>query len=148
VISLYFLIMYPDRFKKEPSKRTPWIILEPGKIFIMGRSVLENPGDLYRPVHEWVTEYAELYSGITTIELGFEYINSSSTKWIFTIIKELAKMKEMVQDLRVTWYYEKGDEDMIELGIILQSLVDCPLVVVEVEEMNRAGIQKILSGSD
>lgn len=139
--------MYPDRFKNDPTKRTPWIILETGKIFIMGRSVIENPGDLYRPVHEWVKKYAGSYLEKTTIELGFEYINSSSTKWIFTIIKELSKMKGVNQDVCVTWYYEKGDEDMIELGIILRSLVECRLVVVEVEEMNRARIEKILSGS-
>jgi hypothetical protein len=140
--------MYPDRFKNEPSKRTPWIILEPGKIFIMGRSVPENPGELYRPVHQWITEYAHSYSEKTTIELGFEYINSSSTKWIFTIIKELAKLKEQVKDLSVKWYYEKGDEDMIELGMIIRSLVDCPLVVVEVEEMNRGRFEKILAGTN
>jgi hypothetical protein len=139
--------MYPDRFKNEPSKRTPWIILERGKIFIMGRSVTENPGELYRPVHDWITKYAEDYLEKTTIQLGFEYINSSSTKWIFTIIKELAKLKESVKDVTVTWYYEKGDEDMNELGIIIRSLVDCSLVVVEVEEMNKARFEKILSGS-
>ena len=141
-------MMYPDRFKNEPSKRTPWIILEPGKIFIMGRSVPENPGELYRPVHQWITEYTHSYSEKTTIELGFEYINSSSTKWIFTIIKELAKLKEQVKDLSVKWYYEKGDEDMIELGMIIRSLVDCPLVVVEVEEMNRGRFEKILAGTN
>jgi hypothetical protein len=140
--------MYPDRFKNEPSKRTPWIILEPGKIFIMGRSVLENPGELYRPVHDWIIKYTENYLEKTTIQLGFEYINSSSTKWIFTIIKELAKLKEPVKDITVTWYYEKGDEDMIELGTIIRSLVDCSLVVVEVEEMNKARFEKILSGTD
>ena len=140
--------MYPDRFKNEPSKRTPWIILEPGKIFIMGRSVPENPGELYKPVHQWIMEYAHSYSEKTTIELGFEYINSSSTKWIFTIIKELSKLKEQVKDLSVTWYYEKGDEDMIELGIIIRSLVECPIVVVEVEEMNRGRFEKILAGTN
>jgi hypothetical protein len=148
VVSLYFLIMYPDRLKNEPSKRTPWIILEPGKIFIMGRSVTENPGELYRPVHDWVTRYIENCSEKTTIDLGFEYINSSSIKWIFAIIKELSKLKEQVKDVRVTWYYEKGDDDMIELGTIIRSLVECSLVVVEVEEMNRARFEKILSGSN
>ena len=140
--------MYPDRFKNEPSKRTPWIILEPGRIFIMGRSVPENPGELYRPVYDWVTKYRENYLEKTTIELGFEYINSSSTKWIFTIIKELAKLKGLIKDVTVKWYYEKGDEDMIELGIIIRSLVECPLIVIEVDEMNRSRFEKILSGSN
>lgn len=141
-------MMYPDIFNKESSKRTPWIILEPGRIFIMGRSIPENPGEFYSPVHEWVSRYAQNYFEKTRIEFGFEYINTSSTKWIYTILKELSELKEMATNARVAWYYEQGDEDMCELGFILRSLVECPFVVVEVDEMNMARYEKILSGSN
>jgi len=137
--------MYPDNFKNNPTKRTPWIILEPGKIFIMGRSIPENPNDFYRPVLEWLSEYALNYTGKSKIELGFEYINTSSIKWIFTILRELSEMKEIVSNASIIWYYEHGDEDMCELGFILRSLVECPFIVVEVDEMNRARYEKILS---
>jgi hypothetical protein len=137
--------MYPSGFKNIPSKRTPWIILEPGRIFIMGRSIPENPNDFYRPVREWVSEYVEEYSETSKIELGFEYINTSSIKWIFNILHELSEMKDIVKNASVTWYYERGDEDMCELGFILRSLVDCPFLVVEVEEMNKARYERILS---
>ena len=137
--------MYPDNFKNNPTKRTPWIILEPGKIFIMGRSIPENPNDFYRPVLEWLSEYALNYTGKSKIELGFEYINTSSIKWIFTILRELSEMKEIVSNASIIWYYEHGDENMCELGFILRSLVECPFIVVEVDEMNRARYEKILS---
>ena len=44
----------------EPTKKTPWIMLEPGKIrdFWAGQ-YSENPGEFYRPVHEWVSKYIE-----------------------------------------------------------------------------------------
>ena len=137
--------MYPDSFKNNPTKRTPWIILEPGRIFIMGRSIPENPGDFFRPIREWISEYAKNNIEKSKIELGFEYINTSSIKWIFTILKELSEMKEIVKNASVTWYYEHGDEDMCELGFILRSLVECPFIVVEVDEMNKARYEKILS---
>ena len=137
--------MYPDSFKNNPTKRTPWIILEPGRIFIMGRSIPENPNDFYKPVQEWISKYAQEYTEKSKIELGFEYINTSSIKWIFTILRELSEMKEIVKNASVTWYYEHGDEDMCELGFILRSLVECPFVVVEVDEMNKARYEKILS---
>jgi hypothetical protein len=136
--------MYPDSFKNTPTKRTPWIILETGRIFIMGRSIPENPNDFYRPVQEWISKYVQNYTEKSKIELGFEYINTSSTKWIFTMLKELSEMKEIAKNAKVTWYYEHGDEDMCELGFILRSLVECPFVVVEVEEMNRTRYEKIL----
>jgi hypothetical protein len=140
--------MYPNSFKNSPTKRTPWIILEPGRIFIMGRSIPENPGDFFRPIREWISEYAKHNIEKSKIELGFEYINTSSTKWIFTILRELSEMKEIVKNASVTWYYEHGDEDMCELGFILRSLVECPFIVVEVDEMNKARYEKILSVTD
>jgi hypothetical protein len=138
-------MMYPDSFKNNPTKRTPWIILEPGRVFIMGRSIPENPNDFYRPVQEWVSMYVENHAEKSRIQLGFEYINTSSIKWIFTILRELAGIKEIERNADVTWYYERGDEDMCELGFILRSLVECPFLVVEVDEMNRDRYEKILS---
>jgi SiaC family regulatory phosphoprotein len=140
-------MMYPDRLIYESSKRTPWIILEPGRIFIVGRSIPENPGVFYRPVLEWISKYVQNYSGKTRIEFGFEYINTASTKWIYAILKELSELKELVLNDSVTWYYEQGDEDLCELGFILRSLVECPFTIIELKEMDRAGFEKILSRS-
>ena len=137
--------MYPDTLNKELTKRTPWISLQPGRIFIMGRSIPENPGDFYRPVHAWVSEYSKSHIEKSKIDLGFEYINTSSTKWIFNILKELSEIKEVAENVRITWYYEQGDEDMCELGFILRSLIECPFIIVEVDEMNKARYEMILA---
>jgi hypothetical protein len=137
--------MYPERLLNEPSKRTPWIILEPGRIFIMGRSIPENPGEFYRPVLDWIAAYLKSPGQKTVIEFGFEYINTTSTKWIYTILKDLSEMKELGKYATVSWYFEHGDEDMGELGFILRSLVDCPFVIVEVESMDRSRYSAILN---
>jgi SiaC family regulatory phosphoprotein len=138
-------MMYPDKYKSEPSKRTPWINMEPGRIFIMGRSIPENPGDFYRPVHKWISEYSENHIEKSKIDLGFEYINTSSTKWIFNMLKVLSEMQDLDENVKVIWYYEQGDEDMCELGFILKSLIECPFILVEVEEMNNARYKQIFT---
>jgi hypothetical protein len=138
--------MYPDIFKAEPTKRTPGIILETGKIFIIGRSIPENPTEFYRPVYDWISDFVRGNKDYTKIYFGFEYINTSSTKWIFTILKELSEMKNLAESADVTWYYEQGDEDMCELGFILRSYVDCPFLLVEVSQMNKDRYEEILSG--
>jgi hypothetical protein len=137
--------MYLESYKAEPSKRTPWIIMEPGKIFIMGRSIPDDPGDLYRPVHNWVLNYIQNCNIKTQVDFGFEYINTMSIKWIFIILRELSEMRNLSENAKVTWYYEQGDEDMCELGFILRSLVDCPFIVVEVKDMNLDKYKKILN---
>jgi hypothetical protein len=140
-------MIYPDSFIKEPSKRTPHVVLEPGRMVMMGRSIPDNPGDFYRPIHSWVLEYIKNYSDKTRIEMGFEYINTSSTKWIFVLLKELASIKELQRIVSITWYYEQGDDDMLDLGYILRSLIDCPFTLLEVEEMNNDVFHRILGGT-
>jgi hypothetical protein len=139
--------MYPDSYRREPSRKTPWVVLEPGRIFIMGRSIPENPGDFYRPVYEWVREMKQQYTGKISIGLGFEYINTTSAKWIYLMLKEIAEMNDLMMNGQVKWYFEKGDDDMSELGFILRSLVDCPFVVTEVDKMNRAQYEDIILAS-
>ena len=126
-----------NRYTTDPTRRTPRIVLEPGRIFIVGRSIPENPGEFYRPVYDWISQYIQINGHRTRIELGFEYINTSSTKWIYNIIKEISSMKNLSDNARIIWYYDKGDEDMCELGFILKSLVECPFFVIETEKMDR-----------
>jgi hypothetical protein len=138
--------MFPEVLKIDPSKKTPWVILEPGRLFIMGRSIPENPGDFYRPILEWVSDYAHKNTAKTKVEFGFEYVNTSSTKWIYTILKELSEMKGMTSIANFTWFYEQGDDDMYELGQILKTLVECQFSMIEVSEMNKAQYERILAG--
>ena len=137
---------YPEKYLSELSKRTPWIIMEPGRIFAMGRSIPENPGDFYRAIQAWITDYSKKYRGSTRITLGFEYINTSSMKWVYTILRELSMVKEISLNATITWYYEQGDEDMKELGYILKSLVSSPFKMVEVEEMDKGMYESVLAG--
>ncbi len=88
--------------------------------------------------------YRKKFTGKTKIGLGFEYINTSSTKWIYNILKEVAEMKDISRNVRINWYYEQGDEDMSELGFILRALVDCPFVVIEVDRMNREQYEQFI----
>jgi hypothetical protein len=140
-------MIYPDSFKRESSKRTPQVLLEPGRMLMMGRSIPDNPGDFYRPIHSWITEYVKDSPVKTRIEMGFEYINTSSTKWIFVMLKELSTIKELQKVVSITWYYEQGDYDMLDLGYILRSLVECSFTLEEVEELNTELFQRMIDGT-
>jgi hypothetical protein len=138
--------MYPETLKIEPTKRSPWIVLEPGRIFMMGRSIIENPSEFYEPALKWVSDLIQSWTGKTQIDLGFEYINTGSMKWLYILLRELSEIKEMSENAVITWYYEEGDEDMCELGFILRSLVDCPFTIIEVDEMNDKLYKEFLEG--
>jgi hypothetical protein len=140
--------MYPEKIYIEPTKRTPWILLEPGRIFIMGRSIIENPAKFYEQGLSWITDFTNSWTGQTKIDLGFEYINTGSIKWLYIFLRQLTGSKVILDNAEVTWYYEEGDEDMCELGFIIRSLVECQFKIVEVEEMNDRFYEDFLSGKN
>ncbi len=119
--------------------------MEPGRIFIMGRSIPENPGEFYRSIYEWIINHSSSYDDMTRIDAGFEYINTTSTKWIFTILRELSVKPGLAGKVKVNWYYEKGDDDMCELGYIFKSLLDCPFYIIEVGGMTKSVYDSILA---
>jgi hypothetical protein len=128
--------MYPVKLNIEPTKRSPWVVLEQGKMFIMGRSIIENPGVFFEPVHKWVSGRAKGKPDKIRIDLGFDYVNTGSIKWLYILLRDLSEMNGIFENAVINWYYEQGDDDMCELGFILRSLVDCPFTIIEVDEMN------------
>jgi hypothetical protein len=121
----------------DPTKKTPGVILEPGRIIIVGRSISESPAEFYRPIHEWISKYTSESESMTNIQLGFEFINTTSIKWIYAILKEFGRIPDLAQHAKISWFYEEGDEDMCDLGFILRSLVTCPFHIIEVVDINK-----------
>jgi hypothetical protein len=140
--------MYPERLTIAPTRRSPWIVFEQGRIFVMGRSIIENPSKFYEPGLRWLYGFSKEWSGKTKIDLGFEYINTGSIKWLYILLQELSKREELSENTLVKWYYEQGDDDMCELGFILQSLVECHFSIIEVDEMNSKLYEDLMSGND
>jgi hypothetical protein len=136
--------VYPERLNIEPTKRSPWVVLDGRNFFIMGRSIIENPGNFYEPVQRWVSERSVDKPGDIKIDLGFDYVNTGSIKWLYILLRDLSEKICMIENIRITWYYEQGDDDMCELGFILRSLVDCSFTIIEVDEMNQNLYQELL----
>lgn len=137
--------MRVDDYIKEPARRTPGIVVSAGRICIMGRSIPDDPGVLFSPVLEKAICCVEKSDGVTKIDLGFEYINTTSTKWIFLIIRSLLEKVHVPGRIQVTWHFEEGDDDMFELGLMFRSLLECPFNLVEVQKMDQDLYNSILS---
>jgi hypothetical protein len=116
------------------TRKTPAVKLSGGRFTIEGRSIPENPRAFYLPLHDWMLEKFGAVEGRPLIEFGFEYINTASAKWIFLILKELSSAGK---EFQLVWYYEKGDEDMLELGLMLRNLIGCHFSAIEVDEIQN-----------
>ena len=122
------------RMRIEATKDTPFVHLENGFIELHGRSIAEDPKSFYQPVYDWVDQYVDQPADATRIVLNFEYINTASTKWVYNILKIFGDRFSTEKDIHISWYYERGDDDMLELGKIFETLVKRPFKYIETEE--------------
>jgi hypothetical protein len=75
-------------------------------------------------------------SETTTLKFALDYLNTASAKWLFIILRDLLANGN---NIRVDWYYERGDEDMLDLGLIYRSLLNCQFETIEVDEIPLPG---------
>ena len=122
----------------EGSPKTPTIEMNPetGVIEIKGRSIPENSIDFYKPIVEWLDEYAKSPTGDTKVNIKLEYFNTSSSKCILDVFKKLENVFKQSGEkgVVINWYYEEDDEDMLEAGEDYQSILKIPFKMIELEE--------------
>jgi len=100
-----------------------------GKLLIEGRSIVENAIRFYEPIVEWISNYCENPASITELHLKMEYFNTSTSKYILSIIEKLSEIYHEGNDVKIIWY--SVDEDMEELGEDYKAMVDIPFTFLE-----------------
>ncbi|MFP4022966.1 MAG: DUF1987 domain-containing protein [Thiohalospira sp.] len=118
----------------EGTPKTPTVNFnaETGIIEIKGRSIPENSIEFYRPLVEWLEEYAKNPQKLTTVNIQLEYFNTSSSKCILDVFKKLETIKKARNEVIINWYYEEDDEDMLEAGEDYESIIRIPFKMIEV----------------
>lgn len=118
----------------EGTKKTPSVNLDPetGVIEIKGRSIPENSIEFYRPIMEWLDQYAHNPKKKTTVNVQLDYFNTSSSKCILDIFKKLESLKKARNEVVINWYYEEDDEDMLESGEDYESIIRVPFKMIEI----------------
>ncbi|MEE9463054.1 MAG: DUF1987 domain-containing protein, partial [Bacteroidales bacterium] len=107
----------------ESTKRTPSVLLDPsGRIRIGGRSIPEDASKFYDNILNWVLDYCHTPSDSTVVDIELEYFNSGSAKFVMQILRELSELLVEGRDLKVNWYYEEGDDDILERGEYYSSI--------------------------
>lgn len=105
-----------------------------GKLRIGGRSIPEDPGLFYNHLYSWIFKYCLDPKHLTEVHLELEYMNSGSAKSILQILRELTNITENGGKLEIHWYYEPGDEDMLEKGEYFESIIKQPFKYIETYE--------------
>ena len=87
-----------------------------GELIITGRSLPEDVHRFYDPVVDWVEE---LECENLILDLKLEYLNTSSTNKILTLLLTINENLK-IKNITVNWYYESDDMEMEDLGLIYE----------------------------
>lgn len=120
-----------NNLKIEGNSNWPEILFDAktGKLCITGRSILENAIRFYDPILDWVKIYCNNPAEKTELHLKMEYFNTSTSKYILSIIDKLSNLFHEGKSVEIYWY--SVDEDMEELGEDYKAMIDIPFKLLE-----------------
>ncbi|WP_425391460.1 DUF1987 domain-containing protein [Ekhidna sp.] len=120
-----------EPIKLQPTRNTPAVLLDPSRgVFKMyGRSSPENSIQFYEPIRNALAN--KMATPKVDIRIKMEYFNTSSSKCIYDLMKEIKALEMKGKEVIVRWYYDEDDEDMLEAGEDYSDLLDLPFKFIE-----------------
>lgn len=126
----------------EPTEFTPLVKFNPAdfEFEIGGFSRPENVSGFYNPVLEYLDEFEKnvldgpFFKGGSTLKLIFKlkYFNSSSSKFLLDILNTIIEYEDKGLKINILWYYDEGDDTILEAGEDLSDIADIPFQYIEV----------------
>jgi hypothetical protein len=125
-----------------PTQTTPEIrfSLKENIFRISGTSRPMDVRGFYYPIIDWVIELADEIINKKIVyfskenplrfQVDFIYFNSSSAKLLYDIFSELKRIHEAGITIRVEWYYENEDTDMLHAGEDFAILAEMDFVAI------------------
>lgn len=112
------------------SKDSPTVILNEGNntFRIEGPSFAENAIPVYSPILEWVDTHMHAIKGELKCEFDFFYLNSSSKRSAYNVLKKLEEHYLKGKKISIIWHFDQFDDDMLEQGQEFSDVLNLPFV--------------------
>lgn len=121
-----------------PTNYTPEIEFDPkkNKFKMAGIARPEDSHEFFQPILSRVDSYVKktledyeqnkLLNETFYIIFDFEYMNSSSSKYIFQIISNFKKFYEKQLNVSIFWYYDDPEDQILEDGEDFSEIINLP----------------------
>jgi hypothetical protein len=110
-----------------PTKNTPEISLNPdGIIKITGRSMNGKITEFEEQIENWIDEYIINPPELTCVHIKLEYFDEINLKIYYSLLKKIESIKSKDKKFIINWYYEEDDEDILEKGEKISTILDIP----------------------
>jgi len=101
----------------DSTDKTPEVVVDynDGRISIKGVCTPENPTEFFEPVYRQILEYKKEKPELL-IDIQVPYFNTGASKCIVSLLMEAGRYDAQLKKTVVNWRYEKGDEELMEVG--------------------------------
>ena len=126
-----------DIIRIEATKKTPEVIFDEAKMkFSMtGRCIPSNAATFFEPIIGIIKAINTPKNAILTFEFKLEYINSSSSKWLVGVLKDLNDKHNSGERILLNWYYE--DDDSFDFGEVVEEVAKFEVKRIESEDFDE-----------
>ena len=123
-----------NNLKLKATEDTPEVLFDKEKsVFsLKGRAMPENAFEFFKPIIDWMKEYAQSPNDNTELEVYLEYFNSSSVKQIFNLLSKIDDLSDQGHQAKIIWCYKANDQLMKEKGAEFESFLDVPFEMKEI----------------
>ncbi len=120
------------RLEIKETNSAPFVALDPtsGVFEIRGHSFLDNAHEFFTPIITWVKEYEKNPNSDTKVIFDLSYINTSSQRMVFDLLKALNNMHKSGKAVQVEWLFDENDDDLRDVGHDLLSFMELPYKVI------------------
>ncbi len=111
------------------TKTTPYAIINNGYMKITGNSTpVEDGNAFYGKINQQVDLYAQQPANKTFVDISLIHVNAASKRSIVDLLKTLEQLNKQGFQVIINWNYDPENEDVMELGEILESMFEMQFV--------------------
>jgi len=115
----------------EGTDRTPEVTFKfsEGNLTLSGRSITENPIHFYKKLSSYIELYLKNPHPITLFKVELEYFNTSTSKCLVDLFKQLEILHLQGKEVKIEWFYEDQDEEIMDAGYEYKDIINIPFEI-------------------
>lgn len=102
---------------------------EAGSLYLSGRSLPEDPKQVFEPLLLQAKEYCLSPATNTNIKVELEYINTASVQWLYNVLIQFKQLFINKNQIDIT--FTCPDDDMVTTAHNIKSRLDVPIQIVK-----------------
>jgi hypothetical protein len=96
-----------------------------------------NASEFYKQVESWIDVYVCNPVETTRVDIYLEYFNSINSKIFTALLRKISEVRLKDKEFIINWYYEEDDEDILDQGENISSVLNIPIHMIMISESDE-----------